>query len=127
MRCDKCGKRPERYYPANQSDTPGFVRTFDAQEVASFQLRALGSIATERYPCAQPAGISTTSAELLLARMPATVDDHRASARAIDDYEKTTELLAEAQDIAETTKLDISSIEDREADARVPMTDDESS
>jgi hypothetical protein len=23
MRCDKCGKRPERYYPANQSDTPG--------------------------------------------------------------------------------------------------------
>jgi superfamily II DNA helicase RecQ len=28
MRCDKCGKRPERYYPANQSDTPGFVRSF---------------------------------------------------------------------------------------------------
>jgi hypothetical protein len=27
MRCDKCGKRPERYYPANQSDTPGFVRS----------------------------------------------------------------------------------------------------
>ena len=26
MRCDKCGKRPERYYPANQSDTAGFVR-----------------------------------------------------------------------------------------------------
>ena len=26
MRCDKCGKLPERYYPANQSDTPGFVR-----------------------------------------------------------------------------------------------------
>src|SRR5882762_229914 len=25
MRCDKCGKRPERYYAANQSDTPGFV------------------------------------------------------------------------------------------------------
>jgi hypothetical protein len=24
----KCGKRPERYYPANQSDTPGFVRSF---------------------------------------------------------------------------------------------------
>src|SRR5258708_3719872 len=23
MRCDKCRKRPERYYPANQSDTPG--------------------------------------------------------------------------------------------------------
>jgi hypothetical protein len=27
MRCDECGKRPERYYPANQSDTPGFVRS----------------------------------------------------------------------------------------------------
>jgi hypothetical protein len=27
MRCDKCGERPERYYPANQSDTPGFVRS----------------------------------------------------------------------------------------------------
>ena len=26
MKCDKCGKRPERYYPANQSDTPGFVQ-----------------------------------------------------------------------------------------------------
>jgi hypothetical protein len=26
MKCDRCGKRPERYYPANQSDTPGFVR-----------------------------------------------------------------------------------------------------
>jgi hypothetical protein len=26
MKCNKCGKRPERYYPANQSDTPGFVR-----------------------------------------------------------------------------------------------------
>ena len=24
MRCDKCGKRPERYYP--QSDMPGFVQ-----------------------------------------------------------------------------------------------------
>src|SRR6266403_4672436 len=22
MKCDKCGKRPERYYPANQNDTP---------------------------------------------------------------------------------------------------------
>ena len=28
MRCDKCGKRPERYCPANQKDTPGFVRSF---------------------------------------------------------------------------------------------------
>jgi hypothetical protein len=26
MKCDRCGKRPERYYPANQRDTPGFVR-----------------------------------------------------------------------------------------------------
>ena len=30
MKCNKCGKRPERYYPANQSDTPGFVQPFDA-------------------------------------------------------------------------------------------------
>jgi hypothetical protein len=28
MKCDRCGKRPERYYPANQSDTPGFVRNY---------------------------------------------------------------------------------------------------
>jgi hypothetical protein len=28
MRCEKCGKRPQRYYPAKQGDTPGFVRTF---------------------------------------------------------------------------------------------------
>jgi hypothetical protein len=28
MCCDKCGKPPERYYPANQSDTPGFVQSF---------------------------------------------------------------------------------------------------
>jgi hypothetical protein len=28
MRCDKCVEWPERYYPANQSDTPGFVRSF---------------------------------------------------------------------------------------------------
>ncbi len=28
MRCDKWGKRPERYYAANPSDTPGFVRSF---------------------------------------------------------------------------------------------------
>ena len=27
MRGDKCGKRPERYDPANQSDTPGLVRS----------------------------------------------------------------------------------------------------
>src|SRR5712671_3055338 len=28
MRCDKCGKRPERYYPANQNDTPGSFEAF---------------------------------------------------------------------------------------------------
>jgi hypothetical protein len=28
MRCEKCGKRPQRYYPAKQGDTPGFVRTY---------------------------------------------------------------------------------------------------
>ena len=27
-KCDKCGKRPVRYDPANQKDTPGFVRSF---------------------------------------------------------------------------------------------------
>jgi hypothetical protein len=27
MRCDKCGGRPERYSHANQSATPGFVRS----------------------------------------------------------------------------------------------------
>jgi hypothetical protein len=28
MRCDRCGKRPERYYPARQSDAPGFARSY---------------------------------------------------------------------------------------------------
>jgi hypothetical protein len=28
MKCDKSGRRPERYYAANQQDTPGFVRSF---------------------------------------------------------------------------------------------------
>ena len=28
MRCDKCGKRPARYYPAKQSDTPGLFEGF---------------------------------------------------------------------------------------------------
>jgi hypothetical protein len=27
MKWDRCGKRPERYYPVKQSDTPGFVRS----------------------------------------------------------------------------------------------------
>ena len=26
MKCDRCGKRPERYYPAKQSDAPGFAK-----------------------------------------------------------------------------------------------------
>ena len=26
MKCDRCGKRPEPYYPAKQSDAPGFVK-----------------------------------------------------------------------------------------------------
>ena len=26
MKCDKCGKRPKRYYPAKQSDAPGFAK-----------------------------------------------------------------------------------------------------
>jgi hypothetical protein len=28
MRCDKCGKRPERFYPARQSDAPGFAKGY---------------------------------------------------------------------------------------------------
>ena len=28
LRCDKCGKRPRRYYPARQEDAPGFARSF---------------------------------------------------------------------------------------------------
>ena len=28
MRCDKCGDRPERYYPARQDDAPGYARSF---------------------------------------------------------------------------------------------------
>ncbi len=28
MKCEKCGKRPERFYPARQSDAPGFARSF---------------------------------------------------------------------------------------------------
>jgi hypothetical protein len=24
MKCDQCGRRPERYYPARQGDAPGF-------------------------------------------------------------------------------------------------------
>jgi hypothetical protein len=28
MKCDQCGKRPERYYPAKQSDAPGFAKSY---------------------------------------------------------------------------------------------------
>lgn len=28
MKCDRCDKRPERYYPARQGDAPGFARSF---------------------------------------------------------------------------------------------------
>jgi hypothetical protein len=28
MKCDQCGKRPERYYPARQSDAPGFAKGY---------------------------------------------------------------------------------------------------
>jgi hypothetical protein len=28
MKCDKCGKRPEQYYPARQSDAPGFAKNY---------------------------------------------------------------------------------------------------
>ena len=28
MKCDRCGKRPARYYPARQSDAPGFAKSF---------------------------------------------------------------------------------------------------
>jgi hypothetical protein len=27
LRCDRCGKRPERYYPARQNDAPDFARS----------------------------------------------------------------------------------------------------
>src|ERR1035437_8463966 len=28
VKCEKCGKRPERYYPARQSDAPGFTKGY---------------------------------------------------------------------------------------------------
>ena len=28
LKCDLCGNRPERYYPARQEDAPGFARSF---------------------------------------------------------------------------------------------------
>jgi hypothetical protein len=28
LKCDECGKRPEPYYPAEQSDAPGFAKGF---------------------------------------------------------------------------------------------------
>jgi hypothetical protein len=34
MKCDRCGKRPERYYPARQSNAQGFARRFEEADVA---------------------------------------------------------------------------------------------
>ena len=28
LRCEKCGNRPDRYYPARQEDAPGFAKSF---------------------------------------------------------------------------------------------------
>jgi hypothetical protein len=28
MKCDRCGKRPERNYPVRQSDAPGFAKGY---------------------------------------------------------------------------------------------------
>jgi hypothetical protein len=42
MKCDKCGKRPERYYPANQKDTPGLVRSFRCPCPALSSIRSRG-------------------------------------------------------------------------------------
>jgi hypothetical protein len=28
LRCDRCGNRPERYYPVRQEDSPGYVKQF---------------------------------------------------------------------------------------------------
>jgi hypothetical protein len=42
MRCDKCGKQPERYYPANQSDTPGVVSSFLDVMVSEWAMRWQG-------------------------------------------------------------------------------------
>lgn len=28
LKCERCGGRPKRYYPARQSDAPGFARSF---------------------------------------------------------------------------------------------------
>ena len=28
MKCDKCGKRPERYYPTRRNDAPGFAKNY---------------------------------------------------------------------------------------------------
>jgi hypothetical protein len=28
LKCDRCGKRPQRYYAARQSDAPGFAKRF---------------------------------------------------------------------------------------------------
>jgi hypothetical protein len=28
MKCEKCGQRPARYYPARQEDAPGFAKSY---------------------------------------------------------------------------------------------------
>lgn len=28
LRCDRCGNRPKRYYPARQDNAPGFAKSF---------------------------------------------------------------------------------------------------
>lgn len=28
LKCDACGKRPQRYYPARQEDAPGYAKSY---------------------------------------------------------------------------------------------------
>jgi hypothetical protein len=28
MKCERCGQRPAKYYPARQSDAPGFAKSY---------------------------------------------------------------------------------------------------
>jgi hypothetical protein len=51
MRCDKCGKRPERYYPANQSDTGVSSKLLDvlvAPSMIRFRCSAVASSSPSR-------------------------------------------------------------------------------
>jgi hypothetical protein len=47
MRCNKCGKRPGRYYAANQSDTPGFVRSLQSCRMQTCIEKAAAKSKTE--------------------------------------------------------------------------------